>query len=64
MTASTLDRAFRKISLRIYPLLCLGFIVAYLERVNVAFAKLQMMKDLHLSEAAYGLGAGAARRCS
>jgi hypothetical protein len=31
---------------------------AFLDRVNVGFAKLQMMADLHLSNAVYGLGAG------
>jgi MFS family permease len=32
--------------------------VAYLDRVNVGFAKLQMLNDLHFSDAIYGLGAG------
>ena len=40
------------------PLLVLGYIVAYLDRVNVGFAKLQMVQDLHLSETIYGFGAG------
>ena len=31
---------------------------AYLDRINVSFAKLQMMQDLKLSDAVYGLGAG------
>ena len=35
------------------------YVVAYLDRVNVGFAKLQMLRDLGLSDAAYGLGAGA-----
>jgi len=34
------------------------YVVAYLDRVNVGFAKLQMLNDLHFSEAMYGFGAG------
>lgn len=48
----------RKIALRIIPLLFLGYVVAFLDRVNIGFAKLQMAGDLGLSDAAYGLGAG------
>src|SRR6202795_169932 len=40
------------------PLLFVCYVVAYLDRVNVGFAKLQMLSDLHLSEAMYGFGAG------
>lgn len=40
------------------PFLFLCYIFAYLDRVNVGFAKLQMQQDLHLSDAAYGFGAG------
>ncbi len=49
---------FRKISYRLIPLLavCLG--VAYIDRVNVGFAALQMNHDLHFSASVYGLGAG------
>ena len=36
----------------------LCYFCAYLDRVNVGFAKLQMMSDLQFSEAVYGLGAG------
>lgn len=47
-----------KIALRILPLLCLGYVIAYLDRINVSFAALQLNQDLSLSPAAYGLGAG------
>jgi D-galactonate transporter len=40
------------------PLLFVCYVVAYLDRVNVGFAKLQMLNDLHFSEAMYGFGAG------
>jgi len=47
-----------KVALRILPLLCLGYVIAYLDRINVSFAALQLNEDLGLSPAAYGLGAG------
>lgn len=50
--------AYRKIAFRLMPFLMLCYFCAYLDRVNVGFAKLQMMNDLQLSEAVYGLGAG------
>lgn len=49
---------YRRIALRIIPLIFLGYVVAFLDRVNIGFAKLQMAGDLELSDAAYGLGAG------
>jgi MFS family permease len=53
-----LEDVYRKVSSRLVPPLLLAYIVAYLDRVNVGFAKLQMLKDLHFSETIYGLGAG------
>ena len=49
---------FSRITRRIMPLLLVAYTVAYLDRVNVGFAKFGMMSQLHLSNAAYGLGAG------
>src|SRR5208337_5565424 len=40
------------------PLIMVCYIVAYLDRINVGFAKLQMEVDLKFSETVYGLGAG------
>lgn len=54
----TLQRAYRKIDWRLLPFLVICYMIAYLDRVNVGFAKLQMQSDLGLSDAAYGLGAG------
>lgn len=54
----TVDRGYSKVTRRIVPLLLLGYVIAYLDRVNVSFAKLQMLDDLALSETVYGLGAG------
>lgn len=49
---------YKKIDLRILPFLFLCYLIAYLDRVNVGFAKLHMQSDLGLSDAVYGLGAG------
>src|SRR5579862_4677263 len=50
--------ALRKASLRLMPLLALGYGAASLDRANVSFASLQMNRDLHFSASIYGLGAG------
>ncbi|GEO99955.1 MFS transporter [Methylobacterium haplocladii] len=49
---------FRKVSRRLLPFLMLCYFVAYLDRVNVGFAALTMNRDLGLSPAVYGFGAG------
>ena len=56
--AASTRAAYRKVSWRLIPFLGLCYLVAYLDRVNVGFAKLQMSGDLHFSETVYGLGAG------
>ncbi|QZI70429.1 MFS transporter [Pseudomonas protegens] len=58
--ASPLDTAavYRKITWRLLPFLVFLFILAWIDRVNVGFAKLSMLQDLGFSEAIYGLGAG------
>ncbi|QCP53336.1 MFS transporter [Trinickia violacea] len=53
-----LDRTYKKVFWRIVPFLMLCYVVAYLDRVNVGFAKLQMSQDLAFSETVFGLGAG------
>ncbi len=57
---SNVDEAsvYRKVTWRIIPFLMLCYIVAYLDRVNVGFAKLQMLSDLKFSDTVFGLGAG------
>ena len=55
---SELEAVYGKIARRIMPFLVLLFVVAWLDRINVGFAKLQMVKDLGFSEAVYGFGAG------
>ena len=49
---------YKKVGWRLIPFLLLCYVVAYLNRVNVGFAKLQMLQDLQFSDTVYGLGAG------
>lgn len=49
---------YAKVAWRLLPFLFLCYVCAYLDRINVSFAKLQMANDLALSDAVYGLGAG------
>ena len=49
---------YHKVDVRLLPFLFLCYILAYLDRVNVGFAKLQMLKDLSMSDAAFATGAG------
>jgi D-galactonate transporter len=51
-------RAYGKVFWRLVPFLMLCYVIAYLDRVNVGFAKLQMGQDLGFSETVFGLGAG------
>jgi len=52
------DAIYRKVTRRLIPFLVLCYVVSYLDRINVGFAKLQMLSDLGFSETIFGLGAG------
>jgi ACS family tartrate transporter-like MFS transporter len=55
----TLERiTLSKVGWRLLPFLLLLYIIAWIDRVNIGFAALQMNRDLGLSPAVYGLGAG------
>ena len=56
--ASLLDGAYRKATWRLIPFIFVCYFFNYLDRVNVGFAKLEMLDALQLSETVYGLGAG------
>jgi D-galactonate transporter len=58
MPAEALEHTYKKIAWRLIPFLVFLFVLAWIDRVNVGFAKLQMLHDLQFSEAIYGLGAG------
>lgn len=55
---SEVARVYRRVTLRLVPFLFICYAAAYLDRVNVGFAKLQMESDLGFSDTVYGLGAG------
>ena len=58
---SPLDRALKKAYMRLLPLLFVCYVIAYVDRVNVGFAKLDMQKDLAplgFTETAFGFGMG------
>ena len=49
---------FTKVAQKLIPFLFLCYVVAFLDRVNVGFAKLQMAPELQFSDAVFGFGAG------
>src|SRR5271170_573730 len=51
-------RLYRKVVTRIIPFIFFCYVLNYIDRVNVSFAKLQFQGDLNLSDASYGLGVG------
>ncbi len=51
-------RTIAKVTMRLVPFLVICYFVAYLDRVNVSFAKLTMDKDLGLTDTMFGLGSG------
>lgn len=59
MSDSALERStLRKISWRLLPLIAVGYAIAYMDRINISFAALQMNQDLGFSATVYGLGGG------
>jgi ACS family tartrate transporter-like MFS transporter len=58
MSAQLESAVIRKVSLRLLPFLFTLYVVAYLDRVNVGFAALQMKSALRFSDSVYGFGAG------
>ncbi len=53
-----LSLVLRKVGWRLLPFMLLLYVAAYLDRINVSFAGLQMNRDLGFSDAVFGLGAG------
>jgi MFS family permease len=51
-------RTLRRVTLRLIPFLMVCYVIAWLNRINLSFAALQMNKDLGLTASMYGLGAG------
>lgn len=53
-----LEEGYRKAVWHMIPFIFICYLFNYLDRVNVGFAKLQMLSELKWTETAYGLGAG------
>src|SRR6476646_300912 len=51
-------RTMRQVTLRIVPFLMVAYFVSFVDRVNLGFAALQMVKDLRLSSTVFGFGGG------
>jgi len=51
-------RTLRRVAARIVPFLMACYFVSFVDRVNLGFAALQMVRDLNLSPSVFGLGAG------
>ena len=59
LQAEDLESAtMRTLAWRLVPFLCLIYVVAFIDRINIGFAALTMSKDLGLTPAMFGLGAG------
>jgi sugar phosphate permease len=57
MDQQATDRLYRKVTLRIIPFVFVCYLIAMVDRLNVGFAKLQFMSDLHLTETQFGIAA-------
>lgn len=56
---SSAERAvYRRIDRRIVPVILVAYVLAFLDRINVGYAQLQMKQSLGFSDAVYGVGAG------
>ena len=59
-TAKVRRRArYRRIAWRLLPFLLICYVTAMVDRLNVGYAKLQFLADLHFDEATFGMAAGA-----
>jgi len=56
--ADIIDAVYRKVSWRLIPFLMLCYAIAFLDRINIGYAQLQMKQTLTFSDATYGFGAG------
>ena len=57
-SAATVSAVYTKMMWRVTPVVLLCYILAYLDRINIGYAQLQMKSALGFSDAVYGLGAG------
>jgi MFS family permease len=52
------DAVYRRIAIRLIPFLMLCYLLAYIDRSNVGFAKLSLEQDIGITDAMFGIGAG------
>jgi ACS family tartrate transporter-like MFS transporter len=52
------QRAIARVQARLIPFIFICYVIAYLDRVNIGFAASELQRDLGLTDAAFGLGAG------
>jgi sugar phosphate permease len=57
-SADHVEEVYSKVAWRLMPLLVICYIIAFLDRINIGCAQLQMKATLPFSDAVYGLGAG------
>ncbi|MDR5815041.1 MFS transporter [Caballeronia sp. LZ033] len=57
-SSAMVNATYRRITWRLIPFLFICYVAAYLDRINIGFAQIQMRTDLGFSDAVYGLGAG------
>ncbi len=57
-TAEPLESALRKITRRLLPALMILYVIAFLDRVNLGYAKQEFLRETGFGEAAYAFGAG------
>jgi MFS family permease len=57
-TAIVESTVYKKITWRLMPFLFACYVLAYVDRVNVGFAKLRMQQALEMSDSIYGFGSG------
>jgi MFS family permease len=56
--ADAAESVYAKVSRRLIPLLLIAYMIAFLDRINIGYAQLQMKQTLAFGDAVYGLGAG------
>lgn len=57
-SSAAADALFKRVALRLMPFLFICYVLNYIDRVNISFARLQFQSDLGMSAAAYGFGVG------
>lgn len=57
-STAALDAVVRKVAWRLIPILFLAYVINFIDRVNISFAKMQMSQVLGLDDVAFGIGAG------